>query len=140
MKKILLVAMTAMIVVACSPKKDNEAASIATSNDTINESTNATAVEATETVASENITVSEDAFTPQTLTYLCDDNVKIQVTYPDKDTAEVTIDNETLKLTSTVTASGARYAGQGYEWATKNDEGMFTSPVTKASRNCRAVN
>lgn len=50
--------------------------------------------------------------------YACESGKTVVVAYPDAETARVSYDGKDYVLTSVVSASGARYAGQGLEWWT----------------------
>ncbi|MGX1692946.1 DUF4232 domain-containing protein [Brevundimonas naejangsanensis] len=48
--------------------------------------------------------------------YACESGKTVVVAYPDAQTARVSYEGKDYALTSVVSASGARYAGQGLEW------------------------
>ena len=50
--------------------------------------------------------------------YACESGKTVVVAYPDVQTARVSYEGKDYALTSVVSASGARYAGQGLEWWT----------------------
>jgi len=50
--------------------------------------------------------------------YACESGKTVVVAYPDAQTARVSYEGKDYALTSVVSASGARYAGQGLEWWT----------------------
>ncbi|MCO8017327.1 DUF4232 domain-containing protein [Brevundimonas diminuta] len=50
--------------------------------------------------------------------YACESGKTVVVAYPDAQTARVSYEGKDYVLTSVVSASGARYAGQGLEWWT----------------------
>lgn len=50
--------------------------------------------------------------------YACESGKTVVVAYPDAQTARVSYDGKDYALTNVVSASGARYAGQGLEWWT----------------------
>jgi len=50
--------------------------------------------------------------------YACESGKTVVVAYPDAQTARVSYEGKDYGLTSVVSASGARYAGQGLEWWT----------------------
>ncbi len=51
--------------------------------------------------------------------YTCESGVKIVAGYSDTDTATVHYKGRTYSLKNAVSASGARYVGEGIEWWTK---------------------
>lgn len=51
--------------------------------------------------------------------FQCESGRSVRVTYPDTDTAIVEYDDKTLHMEIAVSASGARYVGEGMEWWTK---------------------
>lgn len=68
------------------------------------------------------------AATPAT-TYACLDGRTIEATYPDSDTAVLTLDGRTLNLKVVQSGSGARYAGEGVQWWTKGMTEGTISPL-----------
>lgn len=50
--------------------------------------------------------------------YACESGKTVVVAYPDAQTARVSYEGKDYALTSVISASGARYAGQGLEWWT----------------------
>jgi membrane-bound inhibitor of C-type lysozyme len=57
--------------------------------------------------------------TAKTMTYHCDDGRTVQASYPDTGTAVLTLGGQVHHLRITLSASGARYAGDGWQWWTK---------------------
>ncbi len=55
----------------------------------------------------------------KTLTYTCDDGRTVRAAYPDTDTAVLTLDGQTHRLHTAISADGARYAGKHWQWWTK---------------------
>lgn len=51
--------------------------------------------------------------------YECQSGALIQASYPDTDHARIQYKGQTHTLTIAVSASGARYVGEGIEWWTK---------------------
>ena len=80
-----------------------------------------------------------------TASYVCDDGRTIRASYPDSDTAIVEVDGRTRTLKIAISASGARYTGDGLQWWTKGvDQGQL-SPLapgediaTVQGVNCKA--
>lgn len=53
------------------------------------------------------------------IAYQCESGRAIQASYPSDTTAVVEYEGQTLQMTRAVSASGARYVGEGLEWWTK---------------------
>lgn len=53
------------------------------------------------------------------LTYQCLSGATVHATYPSDSTAVVEYDDQTLRMTVAISASGARYVGDGFVWWTK---------------------
>lgn len=51
--------------------------------------------------------------------YQCESGAQVDVHYPDTETALLTYQNNTYELVNVISASGARYAGEGMEWWSK---------------------
>ncbi|PQZ84711.1 MULTISPECIES: DUF4232 domain-containing protein [unclassified Brevundimonas] len=67
--------------------------------------------------------------------YACESGKTIAVTYPDTETARVSYDGRDYVLTSAVSASGARYAGQGLEWWTASRNGQESGTLSRLGPN-----
>ncbi|WEK56867.1 MAG: DUF4232 domain-containing protein [Candidatus Brevundimonas phytovorans] len=67
--------------------------------------------------------------------YACESGKTIAVTYPDTETARVSYDGRDYVLTSAVSASGARYAGQGLEWWTASRNGQESATLSRMAPN-----
>lgn len=61
--------------------------------------------------------------------YACDDGRTVQASYPDTDTAVLTLDRQTHHLHVAVSASGARYAGDGLQWWTRGMHEALLAPL-----------
>lgn len=61
--------------------------------------------------------------------YACDDGRSVRASYPDPDTAVVEIDGKSRNLKIAISASGARYTGDGYQWWTKGMSQGQLSPL-----------
>jgi membrane-bound inhibitor of C-type lysozyme len=57
--------------------------------------------------------------------YVCEDGRILSIAYPDPDTADVRIGDQPHRLTRAISASGARYVGDGLQWWNKGDEGWL---------------
>ncbi|MET3526961.1 MliC family protein [Phenylobacterium koreense] len=78
-------------------------------------------------------------------TYVCDDGRTVRASYPDTETAIVEIDGRSRTLRIAISASGARYTGDGFQWWTKGMDQAQLSPLaagediaTAPGVNCRA--
>ena len=78
------------------------------------------------------------------ITYVCEDGRTVRATYPDPDTAIVDVGGVKRTLKIAISASGARYIGEGVQWWSKGmDQGQL-SPLaagediaTAPGVNCR---
>ena len=70
--------------------------------------------------------------------YACESGKTIAVTYPDTETARLSYDGRDYVLTSAVSASGARYAGQGLEWWTASRNGQESGMLSRLGPNDQA--
>lgn len=61
--------------------------------------------------------------------YACADGRTVRASYPDPDTAVVEIDGKSRNLKIAISASGARYTGDGYQWWTKGMSEAQLSPL-----------
>lgn len=68
--------------------------------------------------------------------YVCDDGRIVRAAYPDINTAKVELAGRTATLTVAMSASGARYVGEGLQWWTKGDDGRLS--VLKAGEEIAA--
>ena len=62
-------------------------------------------------------------------TYACDDGRSLKASYPDTDTAVVELDGQTHPVNIAISASGARYVGDGLQWWTKGMADGQLSPL-----------
>jgi len=67
--------------------------------------------------------------------YACESGKVVTATYPDTETARVSYDGRDYVLTSAVSASGARYAGQGLEWWTASRNGQESGTLSRLGPN-----
>ena len=63
------------------------------------------------------------------ITYACDDGRTVRASYPDTDTAVVEVDGKSRTLKIAISASGARYTGDGVQWWTKGMAQAQLSPL-----------
>lgn len=63
------------------------------------------------------------------ITYHCDDHRTVKATYPDHDTAVLTIDGDTHHLHTARSADGARYVGGHWQWWTKGMHEGYLAPL-----------
>ncbi|MGH7026345.1 DUF4232 domain-containing protein [Brevundimonas sp.] len=76
---------------------------------------------------------------PAAVGYACESGKVVTVTYPDTETARVSYDGRDYFLTSSVSASGARYAGQGLEWWTASRNGQESGTLSRLGANPQAA-
>ena len=67
--------------------------------------------------------------------YACESGKVVTVTYPDTETARVSYDGRDYVMASAVSASGARYAGQGLEWWTASRDGQESGTLSRLAPN-----
>jgi membrane-bound inhibitor of C-type lysozyme len=67
--------------------------------------------------------------------YACESGKVVTETYPDTETARVSYDRPEYVLASPVSASGARYAGQGLEWWTASRDGQESGTLSRLAPN-----
>lgn len=70
--------------------------------------------------------------------YACESGKIIAAVYPDTETAQISYDGRDYVLTSAVSASGARYAGQGLEWWTASRNGQEGATLSRLGPNDQA--
>ncbi|WP_312160858.1 MliC family protein [Phenylobacterium sp.] len=77
--------------------------------------------------------------------YACDDGRTVRASYPDPDTAVVEVDGRSRNLKIAISASGARYTGDGYQWWAKGMTQAQLSPLAAGEEiasapgvNCKA--
>lgn len=64
-------------------------------------------------------------------TYQCVSGAQVRVNYPDTETAQVTYQDTTYQLANVISASGARYAGEGMEWWSKGSGPGATATLAR---------
>ncbi|QEE25499.1 lysozyme inhibitor [Rhodanobacter glycinis] len=67
--------------------------------------------------------------TAKTFSYRCDDGRSVQASYPDADTAVLTLDGHAHRLHITRSADGARYVGDTWQWWTKGMHDASLAPL-----------
>lgn len=70
--------------------------------------------------------------------YACESGKTIAVAYPDAQTARLSYEGKDYVLTSVVSASGARYAGQGLEWWTASRGETESGTLSRAGQGDQA--
>lgn len=82
---------------------------------------------------------------PVFTTYVCEDGRTVRAAYPDPNTAIVNVGGMTRTLKVAISASGARYIGEGVQWWTKGMDQAQLSPLASGEEiasgtgvNCRA--
>jgi membrane-bound inhibitor of C-type lysozyme len=63
------------------------------------------------------------------ISYACSDGQVIKAAYPDSDTALVIIKGDTHSLHIAMSADGARYTGDGWQWWTKGMHDGMLAPL-----------
>lgn len=66
---------------------------------------------------------------PSWTSYTCSDGQVVQAAYPDTNTALVRIKGETHSLHISLSGSGARYTGDGWQWWTKGMQDGMLAPL-----------
>lgn len=67
--------------------------------------------------------------TAQVVSYTCDDGRTVQAVYPDTNSAVLTLDGQPHHLKTAVSASGARYVGDQWQWWTKGMHDAQLAPL-----------
>jgi len=65
----------------------------------------------------------------KTFTYRCDDGRSVQAGYPDTDTAMLTLDGTSHRLHRAISADGARYVGDDWQWWKKGMQQAWLAPL-----------
>jgi membrane-bound inhibitor of C-type lysozyme len=63
------------------------------------------------------------------ISYACADGRVVQATYPDTNTAQIKINGEAHTLRIAISADGARYTGDGWQWWTKGMHDGSLAPL-----------
>lgn len=66
--------------------------------------------------------------------YACESGKTIAVAYPDAQTARLSYEGRDYLLTNVVSASGARYAGEGLEWWTASRGGQESATLSRLAQ------
>ena len=77
--------------------------------------------------------------TAQTVTYHCEDGRTLQASYPDTDTAVLALDGRIHRLHIALSASGARYTGDGWQWWTKGLRDGQLAPLQAGEKYASAL-
>ncbi len=89
--------------------------------------------------------LSLSVYASETIVYQCDDGQRIEAAYPDTDTAILNYQSQLYLLKSAISASGARYTGEGLQWWTKGGEGNIATLLkdekyaSDKGKNCYAL-
>ena len=67
--------------------------------------------------------------TAKMVTYTCADGRTVQAVYPDTDTTVLTLDGQTHRLHTAISADGARYVGDHWQWWTKGMHEARLAPL-----------
>lgn len=71
--------------------------------------------------------LSLSVFASETTVYQCANGQRIEAAYPNTDTAIINYQSQLYLLKSAISASGARYTGEGMQWWTKGGEGNLAT-------------
>jgi membrane-bound inhibitor of C-type lysozyme len=75
-----------------------------------------------------------------TVKYQCDEDRHMEITYINKGANTLAIipveKDAILVFAGAISASGARYTANEYQWSTKDTEGMLTSEITQKTIRC----
>jgi len=66
---------------------------------------------------------------PVTMIYTCTDGETVHAIYPDTNTAVIVLQGHTHTLHVAISASGARYIGDGWQWWTKGMHDGMLAPL-----------
>ena len=96
------------------------------------------------TTTSNQLNQNLEPLPPKAISYQCDSGNRIIVTYPDNDTAEVKYMDDTYQMKIAISASGARYIGDGLVWWTKGNEASMYKAIDNTEtgnhiENCMQV-
>ncbi|MDO1528313.1 MliC family protein [Fulvimonas sp. R45] len=64
-----------------------------------------------------------------TVTYTCSDGRQVQAAYPDRDSAVLVLDGRSHRLRQAISADGARYVGDGWQWWAKGLRQATLAPL-----------
>lgn len=73
---------------------------------------------------------SVSGYASETAIYQCEDGERFEVAYPNDQMAILNYQGQLLLLNLAVSASGARYIGEGWQWWTKGETGNL-APLSK---------
>lgn len=74
---------------------------------------------------------------PSTFTWVCPDGTRFSTAYPNDETAVLSHNGHRYTLSAAVSASGARYSGDGYEFWEHQGEARFVDTAGAVHENCR---
>lgn len=75
----------------------------------------------------------------KSVAYACADGRTVQAAYPDSDTAVLTLDGRTFRLRTAVSADGARYVGDRWQWWTKGMHEGQLAPLKTGEKIASAI-
>ena len=79
------------------------------------------------------------AASEKSVSYACADGRTVQAVYPDADTAVLTMDGQTSHLHTAVSADGARYVGDHWQWWTKGMHEGQLAPLETGEKIASAI-
>lgn len=96
------------------------------------------------TTTSNELNQNLEPLPAKAISYQCDSGNRIIVTYPANETAEVKYMGDMYPMTIAISASGARYVGDGLVWWTKGNEGSMYKAIDNTEtgeliENCTEV-
>ena len=96
------------------------------------------------TTTSNELNQNLEPLPAKAISYQCDSGNRIIVTYPTTDTAEVKYMDDKYQMKIAISASGARYVGDGLVWWTKGNEASMYKAVNNTEtgeqiENCTQV-
>ena len=92
------------------------------------------------TTTSNELNQNLEPLPAKAISYQCDSGNRIIVTYPDNETAEVKYMDDTYQMKIAISASGARYVGDGLVWWTKGNEASMYKAVNNTETGERIEN
>ncbi len=60
---------------------------------------------------------------------MCADGSVVEARYPTTDTAHIVYRNQSIEMRIAISASGARYTGDGWQWWTKGMQEGYLAPL-----------
>ncbi|MEO7066381.1 MAG: MliC family protein [Rhodanobacter sp.] len=80
------------------------------------------------------VEISATPTTAKSIDYTCTDGRTVHAMYPDTDSAVITLDGQTHRLHTAISASGARYVGDQWQWWTKGMHNAQLAPLKSGEK------